>query len=489
MMRQRLAQQRQRRSRAGNASVREISLPLPLRGIFAKAKTAQVANMYAAELLNMRSNGVSLTTRPGVEWLTRAKSQVKQRIPYEFGGASYYIELSPEEGRAAGFGIKRQFNGQALWAANSGNILIADGLGLPVRFNSTTGFSEATFTATVGPNPAECDGIVSHHDRIYLWKTGGDLEFLVGDVGAVQGPMTRFPLGRLGNITGSIETMTSLTIDAGHGMNDVLCIVTTTGQMVLYEGFDPTDPQDWRLLGRIEGASTVGRRAFAQVGSDAWMLTPQGPISVGQAVRESVMALVSDISQPITDEITALIEQDPSAVWQMFTARDGSMVVINRISGGVARQFVYYLESRSWATADIAALDFHNLKGKPQITGFCGRIGRLWHTGSAEPITARWVSSWFEAGGSGALKYLEPTIIADGPLTVRVVVLSDNNITAADIAEAEQTIYLEPEEGGASRVTLSDIIPTDASGKSYQITLEVTARWAEITGLRAAVAS
>ena len=485
MIRKRLKARQARRQQMTRPQVRDISVPLPLRGVFTKAKTARVSNLFAAELLNWRSNGVSMVTRPAVEWQTRAGSDVIQRIPFEFNGVSTYIELSPTEARANGRAVARAFDGRATWAANSNYVLIADGNGLPLRFNGAE-FSTATFTATAGPDPAECDGILSHHDRVYLWKTGGPLEFLVGDVGAVQGAMSRFPLARLGNITGSIRAMSSLTIDAGHGMNDVLLIVTTTGDMVLYEGFDPTDPNDWRLLGRIKGAAAISPRAITQVGADAWMLTPQGPISVGQAVRQSVLALVTDVSQPIADEITALIESG-DADWQMFTASDGSMVVINRVADGAAQQFIYYPEGQAWATAEFPARDWHNLAGKPQITGFDGRAARLWHTGRDEIITARWVSSWFEIGRDVSLKWLEPTIIADGPLTLRVVVLSDNHDTAADIAEAEQIITLEPEEPGSTRVALSEIIPTDASGKRFQITLEVTARWAEITGLTAAV--
>jgi hypothetical protein len=484
MMRHRLAVRAQRRKRAGQSSSREVPIPLPLRGIYAKARSARVSNLFASELLNLRSNGVSMVTRPGVEWVS-APSAVIQRIPFEFGGASLYITVTPTGATAGALSITRPFGGQASWAAISGNILIADGLGLPVRFDGTA-FTSAGFTAAAGPDPAECDGIISHHDRIYLWKTGGPLEFLVGDVGAVTGPMSRFPLGRLGNITGSIQAMTSLTIDAGHGMNDVLCIVTTTGQMILYEGFDPTDPNDWRLVGRVDGAIIIGRRAFTQVGSDAWMLTAQGPISVSQAIRESVLALVSDISQPIADEIAALVEAGP-ADWQMFTARDGSMVVINRVANGTARQFVYYMEGRSWATMDLPALDWHNLAGTPQITATDGRLGKLRHTGTDELITARWVSSWFEVGRNVSVDYIEPVIISEGPLRVRVVVLSDNNDTDADIAEAQQIIRLTPEEGSGTRLSLSDKIPTDASGKRFQITLEVTARWAEITGLTAAL--
>lgn len=475
------------RRQGGGSRARKVPLPLPLAGVYTKARAAQVQNLYAAELLNLRSNGVSLVTRPGITW-SGAASSILRRIPFEFGGASRYIEITATGATSGTHSLTRTFAVGATWATNSGFVLIADGNGLPVRYGAD-GFTTATFTAAEGPDPAECDGILSHHDRIYLWKTGGDLEFLVGDVGAVQGPMSRFNLGTLGNITGSIKCAVSLTLDAGHGMNDVLCIITTTGQMVIYEGLDPTDEQDWRLTARIEGAAPVGPRAFCQIGADAWMLTAQGPVSIGQAVRESVLALVSDLARPVADDIAAAVEEG-AAEWQMFMARDGSMVVINRYSGGTARQFIYYMDSKAWATADYPARDWHNLGGRPQITGTDGRLGAMARNGSTEAITARWTSSWFSAGSSASVTWIEPVIRAAGPMTVRAVVLSDNNDTVFDIAEAEQTMTLEPEEGDATgTITLQDIIPTDASGDRFQITLEVTAAWVEIIGMSAGIAS
>ena len=486
MMRQRMAALAQRRAQAARPSTQEVDVPLPLSGLFVKAKTAKVSNLYASELLNMRSNGVSMVLRPGITWQESLPTDVLQRIPFEFGATSQYIVLTADYAQSAAASLWRSFNGQATYAAISSNIIICDGLGQPVRFNGTS-FSAAAFTCAVA-DPATCDGIVAHHDRVFLWKTGGKLEFLYGDVGQITGELQRFPLDRLGNITGGIQQMVSLTLDAGHGMNDVLCIITTTGQMVVYEGFDPSDANDWRLTGRVQGATPISPRGFAQVGADAWMLTPQGVVSISQSIRESVLALSSDLSRPIADEITALIEAG-AADWQLFTAADGSMVVISRVSAGAAQQYIYYLEGRAWATADFPSRDWHNMGGVPQITGLDGRLGFLRHNGTSEAITARWVSSWFSVGSMRSVNYLEPTIFASGPLTVRVVVLSDQQDRAADIAEAEQTIVLDPEETGGTRVTLSDIIPTDANGKSFQITLEVTATWAEITGLKAALGS
>lgn len=487
MMRERLQAKGARRQQAGRASARKIGVPLPLAGLYAKARTAQVQNLFAAELTNLRSNGVSLETRPAVSW-SESASAAFRRIPFEVGSASRYITLTPTGATSGDHALTRAFSAAATFGTISGYVVIADGNGKPVTYNDD-GFSISGFTATEGPTPALCDGIVCHHDRVYLWQTGGPLEFLVGDVGAITGPMTRFPLGRLGNITGSMLCAISLTVDAGHGMNDLLCVITTTGQMIIYEGLDPTDEQDWRLTARIKGAAPLGPRAFCQIGSDAWMLTSQGPVSIGQAVRESVLALVSDVARPIADDIASLVRAGP-AEWQMFTADDGSMVVINRYADGAAQQFIYYLDSRAWGTADFPARDWHNLGGVPQITGTNGRLGSLVSDGTGDEMTARWVSSWFSIGSDVSVPWVEPVIRALGPMSVRMVVLSDNNDTVFDIAEAEQTITLEPDEADAlGEITLSDIFGTEASGDRFQITLEVTARWAEIIGMSAGVQS
>lgn len=474
----------QRRGAAGSRSSREITLPLPLRGLFVEAKSAQVSNLFAAELHNWRSNGVSLVLRPGVVWQGEP-SGVIQRVPYEFGRNPRWIEITASGASCGAAEITRLFGGNAMVAEISSNIILADGFGAPVRFNGTE-FQESTFSTVTGANPARFDGVISHHDRLYFWRSGDALEFYYGDVGAVQGGLSRFPLDRLGNITGSIAAMVSLTVDAGHGMNDMLCIVTTTGHLVLYEGLDPGDASDWRLSGRVRAAAPIGPLAFTEVGSDAWMMTAQGVVSIGESIRSSVLALVSDITAPISEEITAAVDEG-TGVWRMFTSPDGAMVLISRAVGLEARQWVFYTKSKSWATADLPARDWHAFNGKPFITGFDGRLGTIASRDSGEMITARWVSSWFEAPGVSGVAYLVPTIRAQGPLTVKVTLLSDTRDSAADIAEAEQTVTLDPEEDDGGIVTLSDEIVTDAEGSRFQIIIEVTSAWSELISLKAAV--
>lgn len=471
----------QRRAAAFRPSVQEVDIPLPLGGLFTQARSGRVSNLYAAEMLNMRSNRVNIGMRPAVEWEGEASTVVK-RIPYEFGTSPDWIEVDEAEVRFGAVTYARAFNPAMTWAAISSNVIIADGFGQPLRFDGSS-FAPCAFTISTGENPIRLSGVVSHHDRLFLWRRG-KLEFYYGDVGAVTGPLDRFPLDRLGNIRGSIVAMLSMTVDAGHGMNDMLCIVTSAGQLVLYEGLDPGDVEDWRLNAIIQAAAPLGEGAFAEVGADVWMLTAQGIVSLGEAIRSSTLALVSDMTAPVSARVAELA--DPDATWTMHAAIDGSMIVVNRVLGTEAAQLIYYTASKSWAEADIPAREWHSIAGAVSITGTDGRFGAIAHTGGTEAITARLVTSWFETGRQLGISYLLPTIRATGPLTVRVVVLSDTNDTAADVAEAEQTITIEPEEDG-DIVTLAEEIGCDAVGSRFQITLEVTATWMELISLKAAV--
>lgn len=477
---------RNRRQAGGGQIAREITIPLPLRGILHQARAAQVSNLYAAELLNWRSNGVSLVTRPGLDW-TGDPSTVLQRVPYEFSGSPRYIELRASQAVCGDAFFNRLFAGTAMAVEISSNVVIVDGFGYPVRFNGTD-FSEAVFTTSTGKDPRRFNGAIAHQDRLYFWDTEEPDFYYADEVGGIEGNLTRFPLSRLGNVTGKIVALRSLTVDAGNDINDMLAIFMSSGQIIVYQGLDPSDAEAWSLTARVQAAPPIGRDSFTAVGADVWMLTANGLVSVSESIRSSTLALISDLSMSISEEIRGLVEAAPSARWTLFTARDGSMIVINRILGVTAQQFIYYPLSKSWATGSAPVRSFHNLGTRPQATSFNGRLGSFSIENGSEEITARWVSSWFEVGKDASLCWLKPVIRAKGPLTVRLVVLSDRRDTAADIAESEQTITMEPEGDDGGYVTLDDLFTCDAEGSSFQMTLEVTATWAEIVSVKVGVA-
>lgn len=510
-----------RRAQAGRASAREISIPLPLRGLFADAKSSEVSGLFAATLHNFRSDGISIQSRPATIW-SGPKTTAFQRVPFEFGDVCDTIAIHPTYAAIAGAVFTRQFPRRVQVAYLSSNALIVDGAGPLVRFDGEVFSSGGFYCADDAVNPDQFDGIIAYNDRPFLWRTGGTLEFWYGDVGAVNGELTRFPLDRLGNITGSIAAMTVLTLDSQSGLNDVLCITTTTGQIVTYQGLDPGDADNWSIIGRVQAACPISRDAFAQVGSDTWMVTPRGVISVRESLSSSVLALRSDMSRPVADELSRMVAEGGS--WQTFVAPDGSMIILNRVLKGTARQIIYYLDGKAWATADMPVRDFCALNGEIACTGFDGRKGTLAEHGD-EDITHTFVSSWFRLRSGAEVRWVKPVLRAVPPsrfwlrqgvldsggvwldgvafpapenlpdlverpyAEVSVAVLADHCDAQDDITAATQDAVLFPaSDNETGEVTVSEILAADATGAVFQLRLDITARWLKLIQIDAGVA-
>lgn len=465
------------------ARVQDLQIPLPTQGLFVDARTGQTSPIFASELHNFLSDGILLELRR--EAVLGPEDVIAlQRVPYTFGANPRYIELRETQAECGGVSFARQFNGKAMVAYISSQAMIVDGLDMPLRYDGAT-FQTALFTTSTGAAVQDFDGILAHHDRPYLWRTNGKLEFYYGDVGAVMGPLERFPLDRLGNITGNMMTALSVTIDAAENANDALAIYTTTGQIVVYEGLDPGDSTNWALNARLQVAPPLSRFGITRVGADVWVLTARGIISLRDTVTQGQLALVNVVARPIADEILRLAQTE--AEWQLHTAADGSQVIINYYTETLQKQFVWSVDSKAWSTSDFPARSWHNLVLETQFSTGTGRLGTAVDTDDGvEQIVARWHTGWFSFGGERTVAYIRPTIIAKGPMTFRFWVLRDHNETAEDLDQALQVVTLSPETpADAGRtVALNDEIPVGISGSELQLRIEVTAAWAQIVQMK-----
>lgn len=457
---------------SGARIARERPFPLPLKGIYSDARTGEFQGVLADTLDNWKSNGVSLEMRSG--YTTIASETIQQHIPYEFGQTPAYIKVTPTALTFSGFTLARTNTADFSWTSISSNVIMADGNGDILRCDGTD-IQDAAFTTTTGKDPDEFNGVFSHHDRIYAWDSSA-LEFYYGAVGAVTGELTRFPLDRLGNITGNIKIITNMTINAAHGMNDVLVIVTTSGHIVLYEGLDPGDANDWRLLGRVPTAPPVSQFAVTNFGSDLWVLTGRGVVSVRESLMQGALAFASQITKPISDSLIADIASNGSDLgWQMYPRPDDGDVLVNVPTDTGFKQYAYTVESGSWAMRDYQSRWWHSLIGVTDFTGSNGNLERLNRTGddNGAAITATIITSWIRMRTGTEVATLIPTIIADGALEVTVAVLTDHNELAADIVQAEQTFTLSPENAG-DRVTLNEEFGVNAIGSVFQLRWTIT---------------
>ena len=465
----------------GHGRAREIAIPLPTGGILAEAVTTEASGAYAGELRNWRPTSTSLRLRQQYS-ITEGGDAALQRLPFEYGAAHEYITVFPDRVTIGNISFDRQFSNPVDVAFISAHAVMVDGSGSPVLFGNGK-ISSGAFATQTDLSTDEFDGVIAHQDRLFFWKTGDDLDFYYGDVGAITGGLTRFPLGRLGNITGSILCIQSMTVDAGHGMNDTMAVFTTTGQIVIYEGTDPSDPQDWRLLTRISAAPPVSKNAFVKVGSDLWMLTASGVVSVSQTIRDSSLALVSTISRHIQQTLLSQIEQ--GGHWSMHLMADATGVIISREFDGVASQFIFRTDTKAWFEADYPAKAWHNIGMQTQFTTIDGQIATL-NDGHQDQITALWVSGWLRLPRPSGIAFIRPAINVKGPLTIKVSAFSDYNTAGRNTGDIQQIVEFNV-DGGDEYASFDGIVAVNAVGQVYQIEMEVTAKWAELVNMKVGI--
>jgi hypothetical protein len=106
-------------------------------------------------------------------------------------------------------------------------------------------------------------GITSHRNRLWFYADPTKpLSAWYLPVGAVAGAVVEFNLGVFATKGGSICAIRTWTIDGGVGGTDDLCaFLTTKGQLLLYQGTDPSASATWALVGVFDlspPASPVG---------------------------------------------------------------------------------------------------------------------------------------------------------------------------------------------------------------------------------------
>lgn len=483
---QRAAAQQRRSRRA-----QPMPFPPPLRGLYARNPNASTSPGMAATLVNWFGDGNSLETRPGMTAADQKWSVghvVKAAWPFLFGQEERVVAHTADgfrdnQGRHFAASASR-----ATATTVSARVLIA-AQGAPVVRYSADGFETADFTSD---HESTFTGIAAHHDRVYLWNEGADeAEFFYGPVGAITGPVERFPLGRLGNITGTISMMVPCTVDAGHGANDVLCIFTTSGQVVVYEGIDPGNSLDWRVWGRLQLSPPVHPAAWTQFGADTFVLTRDGVISMMTALKAGASALINSTTKDVRRRIEAEI-QAHSALdgWSIITDADGGFTLIQMPqSDGSFRQMVFGHEAQGWFEwdADVTAW----VEGTHFTLGYASDGAPVAPVAGQDdretPITASYASTWFQAspGPRVTLDRVEIGLVSRGALSITAFALADKAATPRAIEEARNVADIRtPHAYGDVEQNHDEMIEIGTYGRSFQLRTEITGKgitWTDMT--------
>lgn len=195
-------------------------------------------------------------------------------------------------------------------------------------------YNGSTWTQPIGVTGVAEDTLSSlfaYKNRLYFIEEDSlSLWYLAVD--SISGAATEAPLGSLFTLGGKLVAGATWSIDAGNGLDDVLVVVTSEGQVAVYTGAYPGDATSWSLKGLYKVGKPLGKRCLIKAGGDLAVLTQDGIVPLSKAITLDQSALSNEaVTKNIAPEYrrvtSARLNSDDD--WSMTAWPTENMFIVN----------------------------------------------------------------------------------------------------------------------------------------------------------------
>ena len=223
-------------------------------------------------------------------------------------------------------------------------------------------------------------------------------------VDSVGGAAEAIDFGGIARMGGYLQAMGTWTLDAGQGADDYAVFVTNMGEVMVYNGTDPTTAETWALKGVWQLGQTYSRRCFFKWSGDLLLLTKDGLTPLASALQSSRL----DPRVNLTDKIYYAISQAASDYssffgWQINYFASENMLILNIPNGSGTDQYVMHSITKAWAKFTNINANCFEIHNDRMYFGASGFVGQFYNTnsdaGTNIVATVQQAYSYFEARG------------------------------------------------------------------------------------------
>lgn len=97
---------------------------------------------------------------------------------------------------------------------------------------------------------------------------------------SIAGAAAELPLGSIFRRGGYVMAMGTFSQDSGDGLDDYLAIITSNGEIAVYQGTDPSSASTFALVGVFHTGKPLGRRCAVRLNGDLTIITADGVMSM-----------------------------------------------------------------------------------------------------------------------------------------------------------------------------------------------------------------
>jgi hypothetical protein len=331
--RARQAQQR----RAARVFTVPTSLPPPLKGWNARDPYEAMEPQDAISLDNFYPDYAGCVTRDGCKVFaaTDSVNPVQTLAVWRQGASSSMLAAGdgklwdvsdPSSGITLIGGAETPFQSNWwAWVNFNGYLFLTNGQDGIQQWQGPTGplVTAAGFTLdpSFGFDPTYINamtGISVKHNRLFFW-TGRDCGFWYAPLLGITGELEYFDFSQLVPDGAALVAVETLTYDGGTGIADYTIFILSTGEMLSYYGTDPSNPDNWSLVGlyviaapvggaEVSGLNSYPNRGTLRYGGDVYVITSSDHAKLSQliiALRLGQMPPRSKVSQAVVDAVAA----------------------------------------------------------------------------------------------------------------------------------------------------------------------------------------
>jgi hypothetical protein len=285
---------------------------------------------------------------------------------------------------------------------------------------SATGASYTVIEGISGVDPTTIIGVTLFKNRLWLTPTATLIPYYLG-TNSIAGAASSFPVQSIARSGGYIMAIGTWTGDGGYGMDDMLAMVTSKGEVIIYNGLDPATASSWQLTGVWQLGSPVGRRCFLKYSGDLLLICQDGLVPMSSALQSSRVnpnvALSNKIMYAMSQAITSY---GSTYGWQTVYYPKANMLLLNvPVSVGSQEQYVMNTITKAWCNFTGWAANCWALFNDDIYFGGNGIVGKAWNgnndAGSNIEADGKQAFNYF--GSPGILKrftMMRPTLSTNG---------------------------------------------------------------------------
>ena len=253
-----------------------------------------------------------------------------------------------DQSEDAGYGVFTSFTTDA----EDKVMFYADSLNGLFTYEAATD-TWAQATGITGPVAEDIIYITTHKERIWLVEKDSTIGWYL-DPGAIAGTATEFFFGSKFKEGGSLRGVFNWTVDGGDGVDDYLVGVSSSGDVIVYQGIDPSNAADWKVRGVYYiGDLPKGPKFGTEQGGELYLLSTFGLIGMTDLLNGVAVASAQEqnTTSRISQQIRVLLNARSNMNgWSVRTipSESGLLISVPVLGSERPTQYFYNLTVNGW---------------------------------------------------------------------------------------------------------------------------------------------